>query len=448
MAGLISGEDLRVLGDRGFRRLFLARTGSVLGNAIAPVALAFAVLEMPGGTPTRLGLALVARQSAQIVFLLLGGVIADRARRNLVMIGSDLMATAAQGAMAALFILHTRNFLPILALSTVNGAAPALFLPASKGLVPQLVARERLQSANALLRLAMNASNVFGAAIAGTLVLTIGAGWGLAVDSASFLFSAAMLSGVRLPRNTELPNVSMLGDLRHGWREFASRQWVWVIVLQFSLSNACYNGGINVLGPEVSLTRYGGPLAWTVFATTRAVGLVGGSVVAMRIRPRYPMRAATLATFGFVPAFFILAFGLPIWLVAISALLIGVSLDIFGVLWDTALQRHIPQRSLSRVSAYDQLGSVALGPVGLAVAGPVAAAIGVSQALIAGGALTGLVNAAALISPSVRNLPLSREDGGVVEPPAPAAAARAGLVGIEAVAPDGVQVQQEAPNGR
>ena len=410
MAGLIRREDFQALSDRSFRRLYAARTASVLGNAIAPVALAFAVLEMPGGSATKLGLVLLVRQVAQLIFLLVGGVIADRLPRNKVMVGSDLMAGLGQVAIASLFIRHTSNLAPILALSFVTGAAPGLFIPASMGLVPQLVAKERLQSANALLRFTMNSSTILGAAIAGVLITTVGAGWALGVDAATFLLSAALLVRIRIPHPGQLPRTSMIGDLKDGWHEFSSRQWAWVIVLQFSVSNACYNGGINVLGPLVAKDHLGGAVAWSAFSAARGVGLLGGSVVAMRVRSRRPLRAATLATFGFVPAFFVFAAAAPIWLVVVSALLIGVCLDIFTVLWDTALQTHIPQEALSRVGAYDALGSAALGPLGVAAAGPAAATFGVTPALVAGGILTALANAGALLSPEVRNLPAERDE--------------------------------------
>jgi MFS family permease len=402
---LIRRDDLRVLGNRSYLRVFLARTGSYLGTAIAPVALAFAVLDMPGGSATRLGLVLLVRQLAQIVLLLLGGVIADRLPRNKVMVASDLLSAAGQAGIAALFLVHTSNLLPILGLAVLTGAGPALFIPASTGLIPQVVDKAELQSANSLLRFTMNSSTVLGAAIAGVLTATIGPGWALAVDAFSYLFSAAMLAGIKLPRPEQLPAASKIADLRTGWREFVSRQWLWIIVLQFSISNACYNGGINVLAPLVARDRLGGVLAWAVFSVARAVGLVAGSLAAMRVRPRFPLRAATLATFGFVPAFFAWAFAAPVWLLAITALMIGVSLDIFTVLWDTSMQTHVPQQALSRVSAYDALGSVALGPLGLAVAGPAASVFGVTDTLIAGGLLCAGTSVAALASPAVRNLP-------------------------------------------
>jgi MFS family permease len=419
VAALIRRGDLQILRNRSYLRVYCARTGSLLGNAISPVALAFAVLDMPGGSATKLGLVLLVRQVAQIALLLFGGVIADRLPRNRVMVASDLMAAVGQAGIAALFLSHTSNFAAILGLAVVTGAAPALFIPASTGLIPQIVDREQLQSANALLRFSMNSSTIVGAAIAGVLTGTIGPGWALGADAASFLFSAVFLAGIRLPRTEALPKTSKLADLRTGWREFVSRQWIWVIVLQFSLANACYNGGINVLGPLVAHTRYGGVLAWSVFSVARGVGLLAGSLVAMRIRPRHPLRVATYATFGFVPAFFAWAAGTPIWVLAVTALLIGVCLDTFSVLWDTSLQTHVPQESLSRVSAYDALGSVALGPIGLAVAGPAAAAFGATHALVAGGVLCGASSLAALMFPSVRNLLTAKPETATTGAPAP-----------------------------
>lgn len=254
-----------------------------------------------------------------------------------------------------------------------------------------------------------------------------GADRALAVSAVLFALSTLSLRGVvtRAPAaRTSAPG--MLTDLRDGWRECTSRRWIWQVVLQFSVLNACFNGGIYVLGPVVADDRLGGAAAWSVIVTAQAVGFVAGGLVAMRIRPRFPMRTATLATFGFVPPFLLLALGAPVWLIALSTLVNGVCADIFEVLWSTELQQHVPQEALSRVSSYDALGSFVLGPLGLALVGPVSAVVGVERTLAACAVLALLVNTATLLSRSVRDLPArpAAPDPAPASAPAPSGEAR------------------------
>jgi MFS family permease len=391
------------MGERSFRFLFLARTVSLFGSAIAVGVLPFAVLDMRGGSATVLGLVLGARSLAQVALLLFGGVLADRLPRFRLMVGSDLCAFGAQAIAAALFITRAATPVEIITLSAVNGAAAALFLPASKGVVPQVVAGERLQAANVLLRLSRNSTSIVGTALGGVLVMTIGSGWALAVDASTFAISAALLAGVRLAHSDRAAGSSVLTDLREGWREFSSRSWVWLVVLQFTFVNGCF-AAINVLGPLTAKQHMGGAPAWTTILAAQSAGLVGGSLVAARLRPRFPVRTAVTATFGFLPPFFLFAVGAPMWLVAASMLVNGVCVDIFEVLWDTALQLHIPNEALSRISSYDALGSFVLGPWCLILVGSLSALIGVQQTFLAAGALLTVMNLATLASRSVRHL--------------------------------------------
>lgn len=196
----------------------------------------------------------------------------------------------------------------------------------------------------------------------------------------------------------------MVEDLRHGWHEFSSRQWVWVIVVAAAVVNACFTGGFNVLGPVVAKQHLGGAAAWAAIAAALSAGLLVGSFVALRMRPIYPMRTVVVAAFGLCLPLFLLAGPAQLWIIVAAAFCMVICADISGVLWDTGLQTHVPQESLSRVSAYDMFGSLALGPVGLAVAGPIADAIGVRETLIGAGGLIVLSCLAALLSAQVRNL--------------------------------------------
>jgi predicted MFS family arabinose efflux permease len=446
-------RDLAVLRVPGFRRLFLAQTVNLLGSAIAPIALAFAVLGQPGGSATHLGLILAARALGQVTFLLFGGVLADRMPRLRLMTGSNLIAFAAQGSVAGLFLAGPAPLAAVAGLAAVNGAAAALFLPAARGVVPQLAPSGDLQPANALLRLSRNTASIAGAALAGVLLAVTAPGWALACDAASFVISAALLARIGRPSQrraglatgsgagprprprpattsaTAAPSgtstaedpagtpapaatPSILADLRAGWREFRSRAWVWLPVAQFTMVNGCF-AAIWVLGPVIARRDLGGAPAWAAVLTANAIGLVGGSLLALRLRPRHPLRLACAATFGFLPPFFLLAVSAPVPLIAASMLINGVCVDIFEVLWDTALQRHVPPGLLSRITSYDLLGSFALGPLGLALAGPAAAAAGLAATLTGAGLLLAAASVVPLLSRAVRDLPAEPVPGTV-----------------------------------
>lgn len=399
-------HDLGILRHGTFRNIFLARAISLLGTSMAPVALAFAVLGQPGSSAARLGTVLAGRSIAQVVFMLFGGALADRFPRYRMMVISDLLAFAAQSTVAALFISGHAPIGVLAGLSAINGAANAVFIPASRALIPQIVDERELQPATALVRLSENSASLAGAAISGAVIVAVGAGWAIGVDAATFAISAVLVLTSKAPRHGQGGGrLTLLADLREGWREFTSRQWVWVVVAQFALVNMCFSPCIYVLGPVVAKEHWGGALGWSVVVTAQGVGLIAGSLLAMRIRPAFPLLVATLATFGFLPPFFLLAIHAPVWLAAASMLVNGVAVDVFEVLWQLALQEYIPVGKLSRVTSYDALGSFVLGPIGLLVVGPVAAAIGAERTLIGAGIIVALGNIAALATPSVRRLP-------------------------------------------
>jgi hypothetical protein len=411
--------DLAVLRDRPVLLLFSARSVSLLGNAIAPVALAFTVLEMPGGSATSLGVVLTARLAAQVLFVLVGGVVADRWPRTRVMVGADLTAGLAQAVVAVLVITANADLAALVVLSVVSGAAAAVFEPASRSVMPQLVRGEGLQSANALLQLSMRAGSIVGAAVAGVLVATIGTGPTLAVDAATFALSALLLAGIRLPAAAARSSgTSVLAQLRAGWREFASRQWVWVMVAQLSFVNVLLAGTFYVLGPVVAQQSLGGAAAWGAVLTAQAVGFVTGSVLAVRLRPRYPTRLAALLTAGFPLPLFLLAAQAPLVAIALFAFAAGVCIDVYEVVLDTALQRNVPDEALARVMSYEAVGSFAFVPLGLAVAGPISAVAGVGPTLVGAGVLIAAAGPLVLLLPAVRAV--RAEPAGHAEPADPA----------------------------
>jgi MFS family permease len=395
-------SGLRVLRDRNFRWFFLAQCASMLGDGMVAPALAFAVLGLTGHV-SDLGLVLAAGTASQVLFMLVGGVIADWLPRNALMLGSDLLRTVSQGTMAVLLITGSARVWHLLLLQTVHGLAAAMFMPAVPGLIQTTTTPEQRQPANALRVLAMSGSLIVGPALAGVLVVAVGPGWAIAADAATFAASAACLSRLKL-RYTVRPRRYRFGrDLAEGWREFRSRRWVWAVIAAASVMNLLY-AGYSVLGPAVSIRSFGGAGGWAIISATFGIGCLGGSIVALCVRPRFPLRAALIVMVAFACPTLTLAAGLTVGVVAAAAFCGGMVLMVFNTLWETTLQQHIPATTLSRVSAYEWAGAVACQPLGLVLVAPVAGHLGLHATLWTAGALQILVALSPLLVPEVRTM--------------------------------------------
>jgi MFS family permease len=400
-------ERLGALGERNFRLLFIGRTLSLAGSTLAPVALAFAVIDLTG-SPSDLGLVLAAIVLPQLGFLLIGGVVADRLPRHLTMIVSDLVSGAAQGAIALLLLTGNAEIWHLIVLAAVRGAAAAFFFPAVAGIVPQTVSAGRLQQANALLGLSRNGTSVGGAALGGLLVAAVGPGWTLAVDAATYGLGAIFLAFLSIPRRARLEERHFLRELAEGWSEFRSRTWLWAIVLEFAFINAVAVSAFLVLGPFVAERSLGGAAAWGLILSAQAAGLVAGGLLGLRFRPRRPLLTGTLAIGLTALPLMLLALSAPVLAVMSAAFLAGIGIELFDVLWHTTMQEQIPEDKLSRVSSYDWLGSLALVPIGAAVIGPVAAVAGTAETLWAAAAVVAVASLAVLGVNDVRTLSRSK----------------------------------------
>ncbi|GHJ48498.1 MFS transporter [Catellatospora sp. TT07R-123] len=396
---------LSPLRHSAFRNLALGRLISLLGNAVAPIALAFAVLDLTHSA-SDLGLVVGARSLTNVAFVLFGGVIADRLPRHLVMVGSSLMAAATQTAVAALVLTGSATVPLLMALSAVNGMVSAFSLPATAALMPQTVPGDLLQQANALNRLAGNGAMIGGAALGGALVATAGPGWGLVADAATFAVSALFFALVRVTdvRDRTAPRDGVLAELRVGWTEFTSRSWVWIIVLAFMVLNATWVGGFYVLGPVVADGTVGRS-GWGVVLATVTAGMVAGALVALRLKLRRPLLVGCVCMLAEV----VFLVALAEWPGSLAALVVvgflsGAAVEQFSIAWDMSLQQHIPADRLARVYAYDILGSILAVPLGQIAAGPAAAAIGTSNALLAAAGINAVVVLAMIASRGVRSL--------------------------------------------
>jgi MFS family permease len=385
-----------------FGWFFAGRTVDLLGSSMTTVALALAVLQA-SGRAADLGIVLAANLIPTLVLLLVGGAVADRVSRRTVLIVSNLSTAAVMSAMAAILITDHYDLLAIAGLALVSGAVSAFTQPALRGIVPELVERHDLQRANALLASSQNTVRILGPMLASVLVATVGGGWALAADAASYLLAAAAFT--RIPGASRPPAARqpLWRDLVDGWSVFRSMHWVVVMTVSFALVNAFNVGPWNVLGPQV-VSDDGGAVGWGAVQTVRAIGLLVMSVVAVKIVLRRPLRDGQL--WGTLAGLPLLAVGLSgdTWVVAAAAFVGGLGLTVAGIAWESTLQAAVPEESLSRVVAYDELLSYLAIPLSQLAVGPLAAAYGAKEVSVACGVAYLAVCLLPLLSREVRKL--------------------------------------------
>jgi len=396
-------QRLGPLYEREFRLLYLARAFSLFGDGLIPVALPFAVFSIDR-SPSALGFVLASRSISLVVFLLVAGVVADRLARKVVMIASDIARLAAQATMAALLIGGAAKLWQLVSLVFLYGLGDAFFRPTSTGFVPETVSRARLQQANALLVLTNSSFSILGPVVAGVLVASVGPGWALAADAATFLVSALFLVQIRVVPKARPLAASFLRELREGWQVFRSQTWLWVDGVFSALGSFAVLAPMFVLGPVVAVRSLGGAPAWATIVAAFGAGSILAGVVLLRARPRRPLLVAIppLALLALPTAF--LALPAPTLIIALGALAGGFGLTVFNTLFETTVQRHVPPESLSRVASIDWVMSGALQPFGFALAGSAALVVGLGTTLAASALWIVISTAIVLSIPSVRNL--------------------------------------------
>jgi len=377
---------VRALREQPFRILFAARTISFLGTNLAPIAVAFAVLDLHGGA-AEIGYAFAAWTLAQVSTLLFAGVLADRLPRRRVMIASDIASFCIRTAMGAILVTGHAHIWELIVLQACGGAAVAFYSPASTGLVPQTVPQELLHQANAYMSIARYLAFPVGAATGGTIVALVGPGWALLFDAATYATSALLLMRLRLAHEVRMAAAGFLRELREGWQAFTEQTWVWLLTLWVSLYFLVTYAPFFVLGPFVADRSLGGAGAWAAVVTGEGVGSLLGGLIALRFAPR----RQTMLVIGWLFSLsavqcVLLALRVPVVALAPAAALAGFAFSYGTVIWDTTLQRVIAPEKLSRVSAYNWMAAMAFLPLGYAIAGPVAMAIGVRTSLLIGSA--------------------------------------------------------------
>lgn len=411
-----TGASLAPLASRPFRFYYASRVVNMAGTFMASVALAFAVLGITDD-PAALGYVLAAHTVPMIVFVLWGGVVADRFPRTAVLQASNLTSALTQGLVAGLVLTGVAEIWMLVALSLLHGTASAFGFPAMAAIMPSLVPREQLQQANALVSLARSALVVLGPSVGALLVVTAGAGWALAVDAAAWLVAAVLLGFVRVPPRVARPAdeaaPGTFAELREGWSFVRSTTWLWVVVLAFGALNAVHAGAWTTLGPARAQDTIGAQ-GWGLVLSAEGAGLLLMTLVLLRTRLERPLLLGMVGMLLMAPPLIALGARPELLLVAGLALLAGAGIELFSMGWNLAMQEHVPDEMLSRVYSYDALGSFVAIPVGQVAFGPLAAAFGYTEVLVTAGVVHVAVCGLVLLAPAVRGL--RRAD----RPPAPA----------------------------
>ncbi|MEV7124379.1 MFS transporter [Streptomyces sp. NPDC093260] len=389
---------------RNYTLLTAAAVVSGLGSSGALVAGAFAVLAV-GGSATDVGLVAAARTVPLIVFLLVGGALADRLPRHRVMVAANALNCVSQAVFAVLVLSGSAQVWQMAALSALGGTGQAFFSPAAEGMVLSTVSGSRSGRAFAVFRMGVNGAGILGTGLGGALVAVAGPGWVLAIDAAAFAVAGALRAFLDVRGMPERRGgAGLLADLRDGWREVVGRPWLWSIVLQFSVVNAVVAAAETVYGPLVARERLGGPQPWGLALSAFGVGTVLGGLLMTRWAPRRLLLVGVLAVLPLALPSAALAVPVPAPALVAVMLATGVSVEVFAVAWMSALHQEVPQEKFSRVSSYDWLGSISMVPLATAAAGPVQNAVGRPAALWGCSALVLLLTLAVLCVPDVRRL--------------------------------------------
>jgi MFS family permease len=391
---------VKPLRERQFRLLWLGQVASGMGDALVPVALAFAVLSV-NRSATALGGVLAAFTLTRVAFTLVGGVVADRLPRRAVMLACDAVRAVVEAFTAAMLFSHHMTLPLFFVTGAIFGAASAFFAPASDGLVPQTVSPANLQPANALLGISRNALNIFGPAVSGALIALAGTGWVFAIDSASFVASAFFLVQLKVPTHLRAERSRFVRELRDGFHEVTSRAWVRAPIIGFAISNFCFAAFI-VLGPPIFIAHFDGAGDWGIVSTCGAIGGILGGLASVRLQPRHPLSAGFFACMLIAVPIAALAGPLPVLVIAAAWTLGLGAVALCNTWWETTLQRDIPERVYARVRSYDILVSFVFMPLGFVVFPLLARELGYERTLLAAAVVTAATNLTVALLPGVQ----------------------------------------------
>lgn len=407
-------SSLHPLRSTLFRWLLVGRALSFLGSAMAPVALAFAVLDL-SASAAALGVVLAARSIPMAGLLLVGGVVSDRFSRSQVLVVSNVLTGISQGVAATLLITGNAEVWSLAVIEAVNGVTVAFTFPAMQSAIPMIVDRDDLQQANAMLGFSRHGMFILGPSLAGLFVVTVGSGWAIAVDSATYVISAFCMSRLRLRAVERTESSSMVADLREGWTTFLSMRWVLIVVVAFGALNMIHAAVIFTLGPVIAKGTIGEG-AWGAVLSAESIGFLLTTLVLLKVPLRYPLRAGMIGVAALGLPMLVLGLAPSVWPLVMLMFVAGIGGEIFGIGWSTAMHEFVPEELQSRLWSYDAFGSVVAVPLGQLLAGPLAILFDARGVATVAGVGYVVIALATLASPDVRRLrhgvdvSLSRED--------------------------------------
>ena len=397
--------QLKNLGSHeGFSMLVTARLISNVGNGLSPIALAYGVLSLPGADGSDLSIVMGARYLPLIIFMLFGGVFADRFQRNRIVGGSDIIGSALVAVSAISLIAGFSSILLLAIMGALFGFLNALWWPAMSGVLPEILPKEKLQEGNAIIGLMSNIGVVFGTLLGGVIVTLTSPGWALLIDGATFFIAGLIVWNLKLDAKSRIESPGILDDLRVGWREFISRSWLVTMVITFAFINMAFDSMITILGPLNFSDPETGPRNWSYNLAGLTIGMMIGGIIVLKFKFKHPLFVSMILVAISGVWDFALAFDLSLAISIAAGIFSGIAVEIFLVTWSTSMQTHIPEESFSRVNAYDSLGSYGFAPLGIIIAGPLAEAFSVNSILFATGSITLLASVVALSIKSVRTL--------------------------------------------
>jgi MFS family permease len=388
----------------GFSMLVTARLISNVGNGLSPIALAYGVLSLPGADGSDLSIVMGARYLPLIIFMLFGGVFADRFQRNRIVGGSDIIGSVLVAVSAISLIAGFSSILLLAVMGALFGVLNALWWPAMSGVLPEILPKEKLQEGNAIIGLMSNIGVVFGTLLGGVIVTLTSPGWALLIDGATFFIAGLIVWNLKLDAKSRVESPGIISDLRVGWREFISRSWLVTMVIAFAFINMAFDSMITILGPLNFSDPETGPRNWSYNLAGLTIGMMIGGIIVLKFKFKHPLFVSMILVAISGIWDFALAFDLSLAISIAAGIFSGIAVEIFLVTWSTSMQTHIPEESFSRVNAYDSLGSYGFAPLGIIIAGPLAEAFSVNSILFATGFITLFASAVALSVKSVRTL--------------------------------------------
>lgn len=372
---------------------------------MGPIAIAFGVLHLKGGSAGELGLVLGSSMLGMVICTPFGGVIADKFGRIRMVVFADIWGSLGL-LMQAGFFATGHVPLWVMLVANINfGLMAGIWYPAFSGALPAVVPDEALQRANGITAFVSNGAMITGAAFSGILISAYGATAALFVDAITFTISGLILMPmIHLNPARDQSAASPLDDFKYGWKVFLSYPWIVIVVIGSSFWVMSWAMAENVIGPLISLREFNGAKSWAIVITCESIGYLIGSLVGYKIKVKYPMRFLMIITWSLSIYIWTLVSPQKLWVIAASAMVWGVALELWGTLWNTAMARQVPRDVLSRVSAFDWLGTNLCRPLGLLLAGPVMAWLGTRRALEVLTIFTAAIVALVLLSKDVRNM--------------------------------------------